>query len=182
MIPWFFPHNDYVCWGPAFQEVAKHLPPNGKQGISSSFCFACVCNLLLSLLTCHYLDPQVFSPSFYFPFYHEGEWLSSCVFGLTPANSYHGCTGKTAVNKSKEPVIPQQSAFMMLYPSTAFCFHPQHPITEILINETKKKRKERGSLSWLGGWCTWHTKKSYTELGFLILERLPVCRGGRVGG
>lgn len=31
--------NHYVCWGHAFQEVAKCLPANGKQWINSLFCF-----------------------------------------------------------------------------------------------------------------------------------------------
>ncbi|KAK4829619.1 hypothetical protein QYF61_005746 [Mycteria americana] len=48
-------------------------------------------------------------------FKRRRERSSSCVgVGLTPANSYPCCTGKTAVNKSKKAVIPQQSAFMML--------------------------------------------------------------------
>lgn len=183
MIPWFFPHNDYVCWGPAFQEVAKHLPPNGKQGINSSFCFAYVCNLLLSLLTYHYLDPQVFSSSFYFPLYHEREWLSSCVsVWVDPSQQlpwlhWQNCSQqvKRTCYSPAVSIHDALSKYCILFPTSA----PKNWDTD---KWDQKKKKKRGSLSRLGGWCTWHTKKSYTELGFLILERLLVRRGRRVGG
>ena len=73
----------------------------------------------------------LFSP---YPEGKESDQAAVWLFGLTPANSFHCCTGKTAVNKSKEAVIPQQPAFMMLYLSTVYCSLPQHPVNEILIN------------------------------------------------
>ena len=39
-----FPSNRYTGWNPAFQEVVKYLPANGKQWKNSLLCFACVCS------------------------------------------------------------------------------------------------------------------------------------------
>lgn len=53
-----FSSNHYMCWGPAFWEVAKHLPVNGKQWINCSL--LCLhAQVLLHLLKCLSLDPWV---------------------------------------------------------------------------------------------------------------------------
>lgn len=37
-----FPSNHDVCWRHAFQEVARHLPADGKQWMSCFICFSCI--------------------------------------------------------------------------------------------------------------------------------------------
>ena len=46
------------------QEMAEHLPADRTQWLNSLFCFACM-QLLLNLLNCVHLNPQVL-PVFYF--------------------------------------------------------------------------------------------------------------------
>jgi len=36
-----FPSNSYVCWSPAFLEMAAHSPDDGKQWMNPLSCFAC---------------------------------------------------------------------------------------------------------------------------------------------
>lgn len=52
---------------------------------------------------------------------------------MTLANRFHCCSGKSA-DKSKDAVLPQQAAFIKLYPSTVYNFPPWCPVNEILIN------------------------------------------------
>lgn len=60
-----FPRNHYMWWSPAFLEMAKHLPANGKELINSLFCFACIGRFWFP----YYLNPQVFAllPSLFSP-------------------------------------------------------------------------------------------------------------------
>jgi len=74
------PSNSYARRSPAFLEVAEHLPTDGKVWSNPLFCLWLCVQLLLSLLNCLYLNPQVFSllPFWFCPPSHlrgVSEWL-----------------------------------------------------------------------------------------------------------
>lgn len=41
VMTFLFPSSYYVCCDPAFQEVSKHLPDDGNEGINPLFCYPC---------------------------------------------------------------------------------------------------------------------------------------------
>lgn len=50
MMVFVFPCNGYMCWSPAFQEVAGCLPADGRQWINSLFCLTCHVHFTFALL------------------------------------------------------------------------------------------------------------------------------------
>lgn len=69
VVVFVFPSNSYACWGPAFQEVAGHLPTDGKHWKNCFFCFGFLCSFCFSYLTVIILIhkppcfPYILSPS-----------------------------------------------------------------------------------------------------------------------
>jgi len=53
-------------WVLAFQEVTKHLPASGKEGINSFIKLCLSPQLVFHLVNCHYLYSRVFLLFFYF--------------------------------------------------------------------------------------------------------------------
>lgn len=71
-----FPGNCCMWQGPAFLDLAEHLPAHRKRWINYLFCLACVHSFFLYLLNCFYFNKQVFpllSNLFSLPS-HRGAW------------------------------------------------------------------------------------------------------------
>lgn len=74
LLKWLF-----IWWCPAFQGVAKHLTANKKQWMNALL-FPCLLPIFCIQLSCLFLNPQLFSLSFYFlPILKTEEQVWGCM-------------------------------------------------------------------------------------------------------